>query len=707
MAGVLLALFCVLCMSAFLTVKCKIPAGFAPLVTLCGAALWFSAAGMLGVLWAGGLLWYLLCAAALVFTLACKPWKNKTQPLRSPALALFALAGLCAVLYLGIRQPLLHEWDEFSLWGTAVKLIKLNNELYTTASTGFAWPSTQVPALPVLGYFAQFFGSYAAWKIYAAYALLLLAVVAALVGAVPFRQYQLAVPLGIIGLLTPWFFTIYNREYRAAFVWLSSYGDLPAGMLFGGVLLLYYGLRRQKAPLWPVLPVLATLALVKENTFVFALAAAGVMALDLLLVVQDETGQEQPFFAGVKSLYSKKAAPYPLGNEKQPLLKRVATSALFLASGILPYMVWSRYIGGVVAARQAAGLVDPTSKDPVSAVGTGLKMLLGLSPRSNWFSETLNAMWNSFFWGTLPADPTKQVLGGAQLSMLGGGLIIVLLITLLFLLAFLLAKQGRGRLLIAYFGMLVCFWGYSLELLISYAFILDESQGLIPSYNRYISCYYIGWFLLAVFFVVQAAFQRQKVAPLRVFAAQGVVLVLAGAMLLRSNMLLPLQNSDVGYATAVFNGQRAEEKFAQAVSAALGEEPQRVFFVSQGDSAGVAWFAAHYYLLPHIVDYSGVPQKVEGAGGGGGTYSAPELLQGENPKSYNTYTTRELQDYITKTGCNYLYLHTLDERFTKSYGSLFADGLQAAKDGETVLYRVQGAGSGLRFVPVPMEVPIR
>ena len=46
---------------------------------------------------------------------------------------------------------------------------------------------------------------------------------------------------------------------------------------------------------------------------------------------------------------------------------------------------------------------------------------------------------------------------------------------------------------------------------------------------------------------------------------------------------------------------------------------------------------------------------------------------------------------------------TIDDIFVESYASLFADGLAAAQNGETLLYRVTDAG----YAPVEMEVTAR
>lgn len=712
MWDVLLALLAVCGLCVFLTKQTKIPAGFTPLVALCSTALWFSIVGALGFLWMGGILWYVLCFASLIFTLVKYGVKNSLSSMQMPAFLFFVLAGVMVCIYLGVRQPLLHEWDEYSLWGTTVKIMKAHNELYTTAPNGFAWASTQTPTLPVLSYFVQLFGKYAAWKIYAAYSLLYLAVISALIGTVAMRKYQVAVPLGIIGLMTPWVMTLFYREYKPKLVWLLAYGDIPAGMLFAGVLLLYFGLRVQKAPLWPVLPALAALALIKDNTFVFSLAAAGIMLLDLLLISSKKTESKVDLIENQKAGFlAKKRALFGTA-ENYTLLGRIGYGISYLIAAVLPYMLWTRYIAGIVSQRQSSGISDPSSESPFSALVLGTKMLFGLEEKTERFSEIGKLMWNEFF-----VNSKTGAIGGSPISMFGGGLITVCVITIIFVVAAILLKDKKMRLrtVISYFSMLLCYIGYSYEIFISYVFIINEGDSLIPSYNRYMYGYYIGWFLLAVYFLGQAALSRMPekekgTSNLRGILAQGVVLLLAGGMILRSTMLLPLGNSDIGYAPATFNKQRVAQNFADTVIATIAKDsdgPQRIFFVSQGDSAGEKWFMYHYMMIPDIVDYSGVAVKVGGAGGGGGTYTSPDMLNGENPASYNTYSPEEIQAYITESGITYMLIETVDDRFIDSYSELFTDKLKQAETGETVLYKVEGAGSSLQLSPVEMEVPVR
>ena len=101
-----------------------------------------------------------------------------------------------------------------------------------------------------------------------------------------------------------------------------------------------------------------------------------------------------------------------------------------------------------------------------------------------------------------------------------------------------------------------------------------------------------------------------------------------------------------------------------------------------------------------LVDYSGAVSTMEG---GGGTFGLAELEpeeEGVKKYYYHPYTARRLDETIRENGCTVLYLQQIDEIFVESYAELFTDGLAAAQNGETLLYRVTDAG----FAPVEMEV---
>lgn len=130
-------------------------------------------------------------------------------------------------MYFFVRQPMATVSDEFSLWATAVKVTKMDNSLYSTATLGTPWAVTQNPGLPLLSYFFQFLGQYADWKIYLAYDVLFFAVYAAVLSVLPWKQWRVAVPMAAVLWVTPFFFTVYNHTIYLTTVYLSSYGRHP------------------------------------------------------------------------------------------------------------------------------------------------------------------------------------------------------------------------------------------------------------------------------------------------------------------------------------------------------------------------------------------------------------------------------------------------------------------------------------------------
>lgn len=683
------ALLSVLALCVFLTLKCRVPAGYAPLTALCAGGLWVALFGTVGLLRFGGLLWYVLCAAALVFSLLFRRGQNNYRQLLRPAFLFFALAALCALVYLAVRQPLLSEWDEFTFWGPAVKQMKLTGGMYTTAKAGWFWVSSQTPALPSLSYLFQFFGPFAEWKIYAAYDVLLLGAVAALFGWVGFKQYKLAVPLAFIGLLTPWFFTLYNRQLRLnTIAWLSAYGDLPAGVLFGAALVCYFGLRRLRGPIWPVGVALAFLSLIKENTFVLALVAAGLIAVDHVFFGERPTIEVLPLPVRIKRRLQKRKGPrrWPQPG-RYPLTGRLLRAAVLFLCAAGPYLLWNGYIGTIVRQREAVGQVGTTNISPFTALLSGVQMLVGAQPPTEQFSLVLREMLGRF------AGMEVKV------SAIGSGLVITLLILALFVCAIVFAKSRllRVRAAVAMVLSTLGFAGYYLMLIFSYGIVMRFEEGVgLASYNRYVYTYYIGWFMLAVCFVALAARDGKPFG-----FAQGVALGLAGIMLLRVGMLLPLETSAIGYPTYYYEDQRAELALSESAAAAAGPGA-RLFFVSQGDVDGRRWFHYHMRLMPAVLDYSGGSEEGPQAGGGG-TFGLPG--EGEGIPAYHEYTPRQLQQYLEESGCTHVFLEELDERFVDAYAGLFEDELESALAGETVLYRIEGSGPALRCVPVRMEVP--
>ncbi|MGN0974488.1 MAG: hypothetical protein ACI4OL_00695 [Gemmiger sp.] len=685
--GVLAALGALFLLCAFFTLKCRIHSALAPLTALGIVASWLTVCGVADMLLAGAWVLYAACLALGVWALVpARGEKPDVRALFSPGSVLFWGGCLAFAVYFFIRQPMATDFDEMSFWATAAMLTKTDNRLYTSAVLGTPWPATQNPGLPLLSYFFQFFGTYADWKLYLACDALAFAVYAAVLGGVQWKQYRLAVPLAAACWCAPWFLTVYNHTVYLDHTYMTAYGDVPAGLALGGAVALWIFLRRTGGPKWAVLPVLALCANIKSNTFVLALVAAGLVAVDGWLF-PDET----PFRSG--------------------LLRRTGFSALCMAVPLAMSRLWSAHIAGVVRANAEAGGTGATSEDPMTVAVYGIRMLLGLD-----VPEFYESRRSQFY--TAMADMGRQFwTSDGRMSMIGQGCMVAAFVLCLFFGAWLVGGQRKLRLRTAVTAALsvVCFAGYNLMLALSYGFIFKPFQAeSLADYNRYIYSYYIGWFLIALAFVSLALqpgaetvreaggdgprLRRTAVRPRLALLGEGAVLLIAAAMLARTNQMVLPQLSVLGFSDSAFADRRHQQQCAAQVKEYLTED-DRIFYVYQGDN-GLKWFSATYDFYPTVVDKSG-----DDTYNCGGTFGLPELWpaeEGDRNYYYRPFTVEGFDAAVRDSGCTVLYLDAVDDIFVQSYAGLFTDGLAAALSGETVLYRVTDEG----FAPVAMEAPL-
>ncbi len=693
---IIISLLALFCLCAALTLRAGLRSALAPLTALGCITLWLTAAGMAGVLLPG----YLVCLA-VCFGLglwALLPRKNAPRPdwkrLFSPAAVLFwGMTALMAV-YFAIRQPMFHDFDEFSFWGTAAKLTCTGHQLFTTAQIGWPWQASQSPGLILMSYFVQALGHFAQWKVYLAYDMLLFACFAAVLGGLRWRDYPLWVPAAAVCWLSLWFLTVYNRTIEVCEVYLTSYGDIPAGVVFGGAVALWLALRQNGGPRWAVLPVLVLAGNIKGNTFVLALLAAALVAADWWLFPPRTAPDGSP------------------SRWTQGLGRRTGFAAGCLAAPMALYMLWGRYIGHLASLNAQSGGMGETSKDVFSVAVNGTKMLLGLSVPPEYevcrqqFHTAIADLTDSFFHSKISmlavGDDLLHRLRLPQglIDTMGAGVLITSLILLLLAAAFFWAGRGQLRWRIAAFTgfSLLGFLAYNYMLALSYGFIFKPDQAAaLVDYRRYIYCFYLGWFLVALAFFCQAVGQQHRSSGM---VGRLALLGLACLMLLRVNQLILPQFGVFGFSDAVFADQHIQQRRADAVADAV-PPGSRIFLVSQGDN-GLDWFEYSLDLLPLILDYSGDMEQ----GGGGGTFGIEALRPGPEDYArstyYHAYTLEEFRQQVEKSGCQYLFVDRVDDIFEESYGQLFTDGLQGALSGSTLLYRVEADG---RFSPVEMEVP--
>ncbi|MDY4166808.1 MAG: hypothetical protein SOY27_04875 [Fournierella sp.] len=656
---------------AFLTLKARLHSALAPLAALGITGIWFTLAGVADLLVAGGWVFYLAAWGLGIFALVTK--RSEARRLLSPGAVVFWGLAVSFAVYFSVRQPMFHNFDEFSFWGPAAQMTSTTNHLYTICEYGTPWQATQNCGLLVLSYFVQFFGAFAPFKVYLAYNLLLFACIAALVGVIGFKHYRLALPMAVIGWCTPWFFTVYARTVAVNDTYMSAYGDIPAGMLAGGAVAMWLALRSEKSagPRWAVLPVLALMANIKDNTFPIALIAAGCIAADAFLFDYKDRW-------------------------KEGLARRFGFAVLCLAVPLAQYKVWSSYIAILVQKNAESGGSGVTSLSPFGAALQGTKMLLGLSvpeeyaARQEQFFAAIRNMWAAFL--------SKERL----VSMVGQGVLVTGLILGMFVIALVFAKGMRQRLrVLCWMGLSTLgFAAYSYVITISYGFIFKDFQAVVlDAYNRYMYTYYIAWFVIAaavLAWVVQTGRWR--------LLGQAGALAFACLMLLRVNMMVLPQMSVLGFSDATFADQYLIMEKVDAVKAQIDED-DRIFFVSQGDD-GLLWFTYSCYFQPNILDYSGweLDEETGLYGAGGGTFCLPENMPEVKEGGalyFHAYSTEDFAKAVAESGCEYIFVEKLDAGFVAAYGSLFTDGLAAAENGETLLYRIAPGG----YEPVAMEVP--
>lgn len=669
-----LAALCGLCW--FFHKVCGMAAALTPLAAVSATMLWFSFAGVCGVLYPAGWVYYLAAFGLGLYACLRKPLKTdllaEKATLLAPGFLFFLLAAMICFVYFAIRQPIFSEWDEMSFWGTAAKLMKLNNELYTTAEIAWDWIPSQMPGLVSFSYFLQFFGgAFAPWKVLLAYNIVFFSMYAAAMSCFSFKKYSIAVPVGIIGLLTPYFLTEYTRIIQVSHVYLSSYGDIPAGMMFGAVLCWYYSWRNQPlragrampSGFFGVLLVLAAASLFKDNTFIVELVGAGIIAADLIFFGPGREG---------------------LARLKKWAL-RVGLAVGCFAAVAAPYMLWSKYIAALAAQREAAGQMGSTSLPLSEVVLRGFMMLFSPEKRSERFNQVSGDMLDAFL--------HVKIFG------LGSGVLLVGIILAIFLITGLCAKEKlhRRRTWLAMGLSAAGFIGYYWVLILSYAFIFREGEArALASYNRYVQSYYLGWFLLAVMLLALGARKSRPYGFLK-----GTLLALCCGVTVCTAYLVQPQMSVLGYSESHFYNWRQVQASAEEIRATIPNDG-KIFYVCQSDN-GLGFFTYCYELLPYQMDLSF----------GGGEIGLPEYDDGDNIYYHSEYLPigaeegeekpldlAGLREYLTERGCKYILTQEVDDLFCATYGELFTDGLAGARDSSVLIYRRTG-GEPLRYEPVP------
>lgn len=632
--------------------------GIAPLCAVCAAGLLVAGFGCFGLLPLGGWLFFALGLAAAVW-LAVRVFARK-KPLPNPGFGFwfFALGALLLLVVFAVRRPVFIQWDEFSTWGTSAKQMKLYGELYVTAPIGFSdiWTTTQPPFLITLATLPQFFTpEFTPWQAYWGIDLLLLACIAALAARLEKPHWNIALPLFLLGCLTPFLLTLYRQPVNVAPPFLDTMADVPMGMLLGGVLAAWFGgSGKGPARVLPVLLGLAALTLCKETALALALVAAVLIFIDMLAAPAGEGPQAQRRF-----------------------LPAAGRLLLGVAAVALAFLGWSAYLASAAGVnRFELGGTNNTTMSQLPAL---------------FLSDLLHPGQNERF-GAVMLSMTKAFLTSMG-SMLGSGAMIAVCILLLCGAASFLGGAALRRRCVAYgvFSTLG-FIPYFLLISATYIYIFrPEQAAVLDSFERYLYPYYLGWMLGALALLALAL--REGRHPL---AGRAGVLALSLLLSVRCFTVVPPSTSVVGFHHDLYNGRRAFDANVQALTATL-EPDGRTFLVSTADD-GLRWFQYCYSFLPYQLDYS--------YGGGEFIVRAPD----ENGDIQQTHIGPDAwAGHLLETGCTTVYIDEADAAFRDEYGHLFRDNMRRYFNGDTRLYTVkalaqkQAGDPAVRLIPVLEE----
>lgn len=666
----ILALVCAFCLA--LAAAFGYETAALPLPVLSGSVMVLLAAGYAGFLHQG--LWCLY--GVLAGATALLGWRAERERLlhaaQSAGLWFFAGAGAFFWVLFAVYRPMFIQWDEFTFWGVAAKILKDQNMLYCAAPGNLA-ARAGMPGLALLSYFFQGCSDrFGEWQCLAAYNIFFMACLAAAC-ALPKKRWNLALLTAACGVLLPFFFTAYEPGAVSS-VYRNAMADVPLALQFGGTLCLWCSVSGRRSGLLLTGLALAMLTATKDMGFAYALIAVFVIFCAELA-------------AGVPKEGAAKWLGLPLGK-----------AAVLCLPVLAVFLSWSRYYGAVTSAAKES--VGSAGLSYGALLAGGLKQLLGIG-RTEYFAALMERMGEAFF--------TRPV------CLLGSGAAALAVITLTAVLAFWCSGRGPARRAVAaaYAALAFCFAAFYAFHLILYCYNFAETEALmLKDYGRYIGPYYQGWMLAMLCLLARAAAgapaypeSEAQCTPRRCFAGLPVwpaelrrclgTLALACAALCFAGVFA-WRRPTAGFwqdAGSLYGARRAVQARAAAANEHLTWNDD-VLIISQGDDS-TRWYYYNYELNANVLGWFGgdsVESRWES--------EFANLVESLNWQLYPQQavcTPAMLVDYVRQTECEYLLLDRADGYLEREFSPLFEGGITA--DMDAVLYKVVDDGETLRFVP--------
>jgi len=709
----LFALAAILSLSLFFNRRFSLSSAAAPMLSIAAITVFLCLAGMLDLLVAGTLLVFAAAAFSLVYVFIIKryPLKELISGFFTPGLVFFIVGSFFFFRLLTVKNAIFRDWDEFSFWGVAAKLVFLNNRLYTFFPASITLSSQ--PALPVFSYFIQFFNrSFIERHTYVAYDMMITASLSVMFSRLKWKNVFAVLSLSAFSFLGIYAFFHASEGLRA---YATSYSDMQMGFLFGGTVLMWFhsddkGFSRY----FSTLAMLSLLVYCKDVALSLALIAAAIMTVDTLL----SANYPCDALAEKSDAAKKLAAPGVLALIAIPVLLLLNRQAGFIllavsaasAAGLLIvksisfderaikiskallrvffvllpfiliiflYRLWAMHY----AATQTA------SRDPVLRASI-VEILLG---RNDYFNMVFTEMKRRFFNHSL-------ICFGTIFEMF-------IVFTVVPVAASFLAKTKRKMLRLSSLSIMMSlgFLAYYLLHAILYVviFINNLDFGLpfdLVSFNRYISTYAIGWMFVTIgilFLDVSEPFFKTRLLSFAPAAAAALSIVAAifyftpdhpDQYLITSEKVIISQSGP----------RSATIRHIGKLKSALTPD-DLIYFISFSLDGG-EWFYFGYDCYPALT-----PKEI-------GWFVDPETDDeslrnpetGEFAMRYIGMDKKGFSTFLRDNGITFVYVnYRIDDYFLQEFSPLFEDSLALTYDDSARLYFVgDGEGDLVNLIPV-------
>ena len=577
--------------------------------------------------------------AAVAFLLAVyKSRDNILQKIKeffSPGVVLFVTASLLMLCVLYATQPVMHGWDEFSFWGTAQKLVKNNDALYTYYKSSMLGQSIP-PSMSVLTYMFMFFSpQFTEWVCYFAYDVLFFACFAAFTSAFDRKQGHSAFMLYLAAFTVPFLFEITEINSKLYSTYISAYGDIPLALVFAGAVAVYlFSEKNSSGDILPLLPVFMFLTLIKDMGLALGCIVAFIVFFDMLV------GRKQFVFLKIKGFFGKCFA---------------AASMLAVTAG--SYVLWSVHIANVLSIDRS-DFSSSTSMGMAEMLISGVKALLGID-RSKKFTQIFSSMISAFF--------------ETKVSMFGSSLMVVAVVTAVFAVAFVLGdKNGRKRTAMMYVTSWISFVGYYIFHLFMYVYLFKNDAYSLPSYDRYMYTFYIGWLCMGLFCLVLAVKDGFRLP------AKAALFAFALGCLGVFSFYADTGNTFMGVNELSFPKRELIKAKAEFLADAIGEDD--VIYIASEDNSGEHWFIYTYELLDNYI----VPD-----------YFVWDADTTED--EWDAMARDMMCAYFKENNVTHLLVDNVNDEFILRYGELFDVPVDEIGLNYVAYYKVNYTDSGFNF----------